>query len=861
MIAAHLRKERALTRCRYSVENCPPPPARERPVACYNFEKPRVRRVNRDACRRGAGAQLLKGLLEDKLRRTWAALAPAGPPPRLAQAAPAAVAVVLAARRAVDASATRRLRGAWTALRGSDLRPLALLLGACASRWRRNSIDGAWRALGRGVKAGRRSEQRRRAGLDAVARALDRSTRIRRRRLLLRAFGRVLAAATANPAPTPCTAVTAAVANVARSQNRRRKLRALDQLRRAARATKVLLRVLRFRVVAEKRTALARLRRGGDCRRRHAVVGGALVAANRRWHRRRKMRAVKQWARIVRPKWADRGAALRACGAMAVAAARRAAWARLAHHDRIHRHGVFRVQCLAAVAAATARRRRAELLAPVRCRALETAKHVALRATAAALARARARRAWSQWRVRAAARGARRAVEKAVACAHHASARLDGACDLIGGHWDLARKLGFYVLRGASRPANVLRMRRAFTRWVGPRWLLPLRPPPPRPRAYAAAAFIVLHGRRRVQAESCTAAFREWRQAAFLSQRAAAARRTAVNLLSRCVARRADRRLRAALANLRVAHARRRALEVAAVARAAVRADAAYADAARRISDAETRTGFALAAAQDAEARAKAGTAAAEKRAASAIAAAAQAAATAREAAATVAVEARERAMADLAALRAASARDVASVKADADAAVAAAVAERDKALSDARVARAEALAARQAADTSAERNQKATEDATLDALAARPAADATTKRDQKATADADRRPRKVEEATPLTRKVRQAKRDARAARKKAEKRARLLVKLTPLLVRCGADTVALYFRAWRRRTQLSRPGVAMRSEASVQVLRRMARRGSISAAFVLWRRAWLQSAVSAPGPASPHALAYAADY
>ena len=182
--------------------------------------------------------------------------------------------------------------------------------------------------------------------------------------------------------------------------------------------------------------------------------------------------------------------------------------------------------------------------------------------------------------------------------------------------------------------------------------------------------------------------------------------------------------------------------------------------------------------------------------------------------------------------------------------------------MSDARAARAEALATRQAAHTSAERNQKATEDATLDALAARPAADATTKRDQKSTADADRRPRKVEEATPLTRKVRQAKRDARAARKRAEKaRARLLVKLTPLLVRCGADTVALYFRAWRRRTQLSRPGVAMRSEASVQVLRRMARRGSISAAFVLWRRAWLQSAVSAPGPASPHALAYAADY
>ena len=214
--------------------------------------------------------------------------------------------------------------------------------------------------------------------------------------------------------------------------------------------------------------------------------------------------------------------------------------------------------------------------------------------------------------------------------------------------------------------------------------------------------------------------------------------------------------------------------------------------------------------------------------------------------------------MADLAALRAASAREVASAKA----AVAAAVAERDAALDEARAARAEALASRRAADAKAERDKKATRDATVGTLAARPATDAAAKRDQKATADADRRPRKVEEATPLTRKVRQAKRDARAARKKAEKaKARLLVKLTPLLVRCGADTVALYFRAWRRRTQLSRPGVATRTEASVQVLRRMARRGSISAAFVLWRRAWLQSAVSAPGPASPHALAYAADY
>ena len=194
--------------------------------------------------------------------------------------------------------------------------------------------------------------------------------------------------------------------------------------------------------------------------------------------------------------------------------------------------------------------------------------------------------------------------------------------------------------------------------------------------------------------------------------------------------------------------------------------------------------------------------------------------------------------MADFAALRAASARDVASAKA----AVAAAVAERDAALDEARAARAEAAADRAA-------------------LAARQATGATAERDQKATVDADRRRRKIEEATPLTRKVRQAKRDARAARKKAERaRGRILVKLTPLLVRCGADTVALYFRAWRRRTQLSRPGVATRTEASVQVLRRMARRGSVSAAFVLWRRTWLVGSV-APGPASPHALAYAADY
>ena len=193
---------------------------------------------------------------------------------------------------------------------------------------------------------------------------------------------------------------------------------------------------------------------------------------------------------------------------------------------------------------------------------------------------------------------------------------------------------------------------------------------------YAAAAFIVLHGRRRVQAESCTAAFRKiGARRPFCRNGRRPRGGPRFRMLSRCVARRADRRLRAALA------APARGARAAPCSRSCcggappLRADAAYADAARRISDAETRTGFALAAAQDAEARAKAGRPP-EKRPASAIAAAAQAAATAREAAATVAVEARERAMADLAALRAASARDVASVKADADAAVASAVAE-----------------------------------------------------------------------------------------------------------------------------------------------------------------------------------------
>ena len=346
MIAAHLRKERALTRCRYSVENCPPPPARERPVACYNFEKPRVRRVNRDAPP-GAGAQLLKGLLEDKLRRTWAALAPAGPPPRLAQAAPAAVAVVLAARRAVDASAARRLRGAWTALRGSDLRPLALLLGACASRWRRNSIDGAWRALGRAASGGRAA-----LGAEAAGRGSTPS-RARARPLYPKSMPATApprvregpSCRDREPGPDAGTAVTAAVANVARSQNRRRKLRALDQLRCAARATKVLLRVLRFRVVAEKahggagppppRRGLSAAPRGG---RRRAGRGESPMASAAQDAGRKAVGA----NRPAGGRTAAQRSGLRRHGRGGGAAR---GLARLAHHDRIHRHGVFRVQC------------------------------------------------------------------------------------------------------------------------------------------------------------------------------------------------------------------------------------------------------------------------------------------------------------------------------------------------------------------------------------------------------------------------------------------------------------------------------------------------------------------------------------
>ena len=141
VIAAHLRKEQALTRCRYSVENCPPPPARDG-LWRVATSKPRVRRVNRSV-RPWRGRSPRPA--QDKLRRTWAALAPAGPPPRLAQAAPAAVAVVLAP--AVGAPRPSD-RGAWTVARIGP--PAARAgLGACASRWRRNSIDGAWRALGR----------------------------------------------------------------------------------------------------------------------------------------------------------------------------------------------------------------------------------------------------------------------------------------------------------------------------------------------------------------------------------------------------------------------------------------------------------------------------------------------------------------------------------------------------------------------------------------------------------------------------------------------------------------------------------------------------------------------------------------
>ena len=826
-IAAHLRKEKALLRCKYNVENCPPPPARERPVACYNFEKPRARRVNRDACRRGAGAQILKFLPEPALRRAWAVLAPEGPPPRIAQAAPAAVAVLLATRRAFGTYTARRLREAWTALRGSNHRPLALLLGACASRWRRNAVDRTWRALGRDVKAGRRSEQSRRAALDAVAHALGRCTRSRRRWRLLRAWGRVLATATANPAPTPCSAVAAAVANVARSQNQRRKLRALDALNSAARAAKALLRVLRFRVVAEKRTALSRLRRGADGRRRHAAVVGALIAASRRWNRRRETRALKTWAQIVRPKWVDRGAALRACGAMAVAAARRAAWARLAHHDRIHRNGVFRTRCLAAAAAADARRRVAERTVPIRCRALEEAKHVALKATVSALARAHARRSWSRWRVHAAARGARRAVEKAVSCAHHASARLDSTYSLIGDHWDLARKLGFYVLRRAGRPVDARRLRRAFTRIVA---------------ADAEA---------RMKADTVDAGKRAT---------AAAEKRAAVAIAAATASgRRYASIAREAAATVAV-EARDRAMTDLAALRAL---------AARDVASAVATADAAVAARDEAldDARAARAQAAAD-RATPAAVAGSDSVAKARALVESYTFKELQRKLKSRE-LRAAGKKQELTARLE-GALVAELEAVKESAPIVGRLHRDDNLI--DVDDPSEEEEDKEVVEAPLAPAPVPEKSTLATRKDEDATVGrVSFAARKAEEATPLTLKVKQAKKKARAARKKKEKaarveaaRARVMAQsalLTPLLECKRANTIALFFRAWRRRSHLSRPGAVDRAKNAAHVLRKMARRGSVSAAFVLWRRAWLMGAVSAPGPASPRALEYAADY
>ena len=198
--------------------------------------------------------------------------------------------------------------------------------------------------------------------------------------------------------------------DVARSQNRRASCArsiSCDAPRGRQRSCS---RVLRFRVVRGKRTALARLRRGGDCRRRHAAVGaragrGESPMASAAQDAGRKAVGANRPAEVGGPR-----RALRACGAMAVAAARRAAWARLAHTTESTatassyvgvRRARWRRRAVRAAAARTAVAPRGACLSA----APSVAKHVALRATAAALARARARRAWSQWRVRAAARG------------------------------------------------------------------------------------------------------------------------------------------------------------------------------------------------------------------------------------------------------------------------------------------------------------------------------------------------------------------------------------------------------------------------------------------------------------------------
>ena len=157
MIAAHLRKERALTRCRYSVE----PRARAGRGAgglwrVTTSTAASTRRSVRDACRRERRRVSSARLLEDKLR------ADVGSPRARGTAAAARASGAgrrrrSARRRGASASTRPATLAPGGTLRGSDLRPLALLLGACASRWRRGRrrVACARRAQG----SGGRSEQ------------------------------------------------------------------------------------------------------------------------------------------------------------------------------------------------------------------------------------------------------------------------------------------------------------------------------------------------------------------------------------------------------------------------------------------------------------------------------------------------------------------------------------------------------------------------------------------------------------------------------------------------------------------------------------------------------------------------------
>ena len=271
-------------------------------MACYNFEKPRVRRVNRGTP--AAAARRAAPQRRPARRQTTADVGS----PRARGTAAAARASGAGRRRR---SARGRARaGRASASDGSGApgprcadhrRPLALLLGACASRWRRNSIEA------RGVRSDAASRQGRRSEQSAGGRG---STPSRAPSTALPVSARAGDCCPAFRAPLPRRARARAPTPCTRPRPRQSPTWRVRKIGDASCARSISCDAPRGRrrsccassgsASSRARTALARLRRGGDCRRRHAVVGGALVAANRRWHRRRKMRAVKQWGARMR---------------------------------------------------------------------------------------------------------------------------------------------------------------------------------------------------------------------------------------------------------------------------------------------------------------------------------------------------------------------------------------------------------------------------------------------------------------------------------------------------------------------------------------------------------------------------------